>query len=169
MRIGRRRAHFISFTRFECLVGILAGLTGGGGGSLRTPLLILFFGIHSSTAVGSDLLCAATTKAVGTSVHGFRGSVDWRIVGRLMTGSLPLTLITIVLCSAPGIKHHNSQFLNEARIHAARAADQIGVRVFLVVAGRLHFRASASTAWESLVRSAALGSKGPPTHCRVSA
>jgi uncharacterized membrane protein YfcA len=95
------------------LVGLLVGLTGVGGGSLMTPLLILFFGIHSSTAVGSDLLYAATTKAVGTSVHGFRGSVDWRIVGRLMTGSLPLTLITIVLCSVLGIRHHNSHFLNE--------------------------------------------------------
>ena len=92
------------------LVGLLVGLTGVGGGSLMTPLLILFFGIHSSTAVGSDLLYAATTKAVGTSVHGFRGSVDWRVVGRLMTGSIPLTLITIVFCSLLGIKHHNSHF-----------------------------------------------------------
>ena len=96
------------------LVGLLVGLTGVGGGSLMTPLLILFFGIHSSTAVGSDLLYAATTKAVGTSVHGFRGSVDWRVVGRLMTGSIPLTLITIVYCSLLGIKHHNSHFLNDA-------------------------------------------------------
>ena len=96
------------------LVGLLVGLTGVGGGSLMTPLLILFFGIHSSTAVGSDLLYAATTKAVGTSVHGFRGSVDWRVVGRLMTGSIPLTLITIVFCSLLGIKHHNSHFLNDA-------------------------------------------------------
>jgi uncharacterized membrane protein YfcA len=96
------------------LVGILVGLTGVGGGSLMTPLLIMVFGIHSSTAVGSDLLYAATTKAVGTSVHGFRGSVDWRVVGRLMTGSLPLTLITIMLCSMLGIRHHNSHFLNDA-------------------------------------------------------
>jgi uncharacterized membrane protein YfcA len=95
-------------------VGLLVGLTGVGGGSLMTPLLILLFGIHSSTAVGSDLLYAATTKAVGTSVHGFRGSVDWRVVGRLTTGSVPLTLITIVLCSLLGITHHNSRFLNDA-------------------------------------------------------
>src|SRR6201996_6760616 len=95
-------------------VGLLVGLTGGGGGSLMTPLLILLFGIHSSTAVGSDLLYAATTKAVGTSVHGFRGSVDWRVVGRLTTGSVPLTLIPIVLCSLLGITHHNSRFLNDA-------------------------------------------------------
>ena len=95
-------------------VGLLIGLTGVGGGSLMTPLLIMVFGIHSSTAVGSDLLYAATTKAVGTSVHGLRGSVDWRVVGRLMTGSMPLTLITIVLCSALGIRHHNSHVLNDA-------------------------------------------------------
>jgi uncharacterized membrane protein YfcA len=96
------------------LVGLLVGLTGVGGGSLMTPLLILLFSIHPSTAVGSDLLYAATTKAVGTSVHGFRGSVDWRVVARLTTGSVPLTLITIVLCSLLGVTHHNSHFLNGA-------------------------------------------------------
>jgi uncharacterized membrane protein YfcA len=107
---------FISFAHILSgfFVGLLVGVTGVGGGSLMTPLLILFFGIHSSTAVGSDLLYAATTKAVGTSVHGWRGSVDWRIVGRLMTGSVPLTLITIILCSKLGVAHQKSHFLNDA-------------------------------------------------------
>ena len=52
------------------LVGLLVGLTGVGGGSLMTPLLILLFGIHPATAVGTDLLYAAATKTVGTAVHG---------------------------------------------------------------------------------------------------
>jgi uncharacterized membrane protein YfcA len=95
-------------------VGLLVGFTGVGGGSLMTPLLILLFGIHPATAVGSDLLYAATTKAVGTGVHGFRGSVDWRIVGRLAAGSVPMTILTILFCSAFGLTHHNSRFLNEA-------------------------------------------------------
>jgi uncharacterized protein len=95
-------------------VGLLVGLTGVGGGSLMTPLLILLFGIHPSTAVGSDLLYAATTKAVGTSVHGFRGCVDWCVVGRLTTGSAPMTVITILLCSLFGVTHENSRFLNDA-------------------------------------------------------
>ena len=51
-------------------VGLLVGMTGVGGGSLMTPLLILLFGIHPATAVGTDLLYAAVTKTAGSAVHG---------------------------------------------------------------------------------------------------
>jgi uncharacterized membrane protein YfcA len=78
-------------------VGMLVGLTGVGGGSLMTPLLVLLFGIHPSTAVGTDLLYAAVTKSVGTAVHGLNRSVDWLLVGRLATGSVPTTLATGLL------------------------------------------------------------------------
>ncbi len=77
-------------------VGVLVGLTGVGGGSLMTPLLVLVFGIHPSTAVGTDLLYAAATKTVGTAVHGSRGTVDWGIVGRLAVGSVPATALTLL-------------------------------------------------------------------------
>ncbi len=77
-------------------VGILVGLTGVGGGSLMTPLLVLVFGIHPTTAVGTDLLYAAATKSVGTAVHGARGTVDWGIVGRLSAGSMPATVVTLL-------------------------------------------------------------------------
>ena len=77
------------------LVGLLVGITGVGGGSLMTPLLVLLFGIHPATAVGTDLLYAACTKSVGTVVHGLRGSVQWPIVGLLAAGSLPATVITL--------------------------------------------------------------------------
>ena len=83
-------------------VGMLVGLTGVGGGSLMTPLLVLLFGIHPATAVGTDLLYAAVTKSVGTAVHGFSGTVDWRIVRRLAIGSAPATTLTIVLLAALG-------------------------------------------------------------------
>ncbi len=79
------------------LVGLLVGLTGVGGGSLMTPLLILLFGIHPSTAVGTDLLYAAATKTVGTGVHGFNRNIDWKIVGRLAAGSVPATIAKILL------------------------------------------------------------------------
>ena len=79
------------------LVGVLVGLTGVGGGSLMTPLLVLLFGVNPTTAVGTDLLFAAVTKGVGTALHGRRGSVDWRIVGRLALGSVPATALTVVL------------------------------------------------------------------------
>jgi len=77
------------------VVGILVGMTGVGGGSLMTPLLILLFGIHPETAVGTDLLYASATKGVGTTVHSIARSVDWRVVSRLALGSIPATGVTI--------------------------------------------------------------------------
>ena len=76
-------------------VGVLVGLTGVGGGSLMTPLLVLAFGFHPATAVGTDLLYAAGTKAVGTAVHGWRGTVNWPVVRRLAMGSVPATILTL--------------------------------------------------------------------------
>jgi uncharacterized protein len=84
------------------LVGVLVGLTGVGGGSLMTPLLVLLFGFHPSTAVGTDLLFASATKTVGSGVHGWRGSVDWRIVRRLATGSVPASILTLTVLSQAG-------------------------------------------------------------------
>jgi uncharacterized protein len=80
-------------------VGMLVGMTGVGGGSLMTPVLILLFGIHPVAAVGTDLLYAAATKSVGTLLYGLRGTIDWRIVARLAAGSLPLTALTLFLLS----------------------------------------------------------------------
>src|SRR6266853_993157 len=76
-------------------VGFLVGMTVGGG-SLMTPLLILLFGIHPTTAVGSDLLYAAATKTGGTLVHGLSRTIDWRVVGRLSAGSVPTTALTLL-------------------------------------------------------------------------
>jgi hypothetical protein len=83
-------------------VGVLVGLTGVGGGSLMTPLLVLVFGLHPSTAVGTDLLYAAATKSVGTVVHGFTDTIDWGIVARLAAGSVPATALTLVMISHLG-------------------------------------------------------------------
>ncbi|WP_237480529.1 sulfite exporter TauE/SafE family protein [Lichenibacterium dinghuense] len=80
-------------------IGLLVGFTGVGGGSLMTPLLVLLFGFHPSTAVGTDLLYAGLTKSGGTAVHGFNKTVDWRIVGRLALGSLPGTAATLIALS----------------------------------------------------------------------
>lgn len=77
------------------LVGLVVGLTGVGGGSLMTPLLVLVFGVAPTTAVGTDLLYASATKAVGTTVHGWRGTVSWKVVARLAAGSVPATIITL--------------------------------------------------------------------------
>jgi uncharacterized protein len=85
------------------LVGLLVGLTGVGGGSLMTPLLVLLFGFSPSTAVGTDLLFAAVTKSVGTGIHNAGKSVDWRIVGRLSLGSIPATALTLLVISHYGV------------------------------------------------------------------
>ena len=80
-------------------VGALVGMTGVGGGSLMTPLLIFLFGVHPATAVGTDLLYAAATKTGGSLVHGYARSIDWRVVRRLATGSVPATLVTLAVLS----------------------------------------------------------------------
>lgn len=87
-------------------VGILVGLTGVGGGSLMTPILVLAFGFHPATAVGTDLLYASATKTVGTMVHGRHGTVDWRVVRLLGSGSVPAAIVTLLLLWA---MHYNAK------------------------------------------------------------
>lgn len=81
------------------VVGFLVGMTGVGGGALMTPLLIMLFGVHPATAVGTDLVYAAATKSGGSLVHGFARSIDWRVVGRLAAGSIPATALTLAALS----------------------------------------------------------------------
>jgi uncharacterized membrane protein YfcA len=80
-------------------VGLLVGMTGVGGGSLMTPLLILLFGIHPATAVGTDLLYAAATKAGGSIVHNCARSIHWPAVRRLAAGSIPASILTLLVLS----------------------------------------------------------------------
>ncbi|MDO9049957.1 MAG: sulfite exporter TauE/SafE family protein [Methylotenera sp.] len=82
-------------------VGLLVGITGVGGGSLMTPLLVFLFGFKAAVAVGTDLLYAAITKTGGVFVHhNTHKSVDWRVVGWMSAGSLPSAIATIFV-----IKH----------------------------------------------------------------
>lgn len=83
-----------TYTLSGFVVGFIVGLTGLGGGSLMTPLLMLFFGISPATAVGTDLLYASITKAGGVWVHGRRGNINWRIVGWMALGSIPAAVVT---------------------------------------------------------------------------
>ncbi len=77
-------------------VGLLVGMTGVGGGSLMTPLLILLFDVHPSSAVGTDLLYAAATKTGGSLIHGWSRSIHWPAVLRLACGSIPASVLTLV-------------------------------------------------------------------------
>jgi len=78
------------------LVGAMVGLTGVGGGSLMTPILLLLFGQSPTIAVGTDLVFSATTKIAATVSFGYSRRVDWRIVGRLAVGSIPGTSAVIL-------------------------------------------------------------------------
>jgi uncharacterized membrane protein YfcA len=97
-----------SFSGF--FVGMLVGITGVGGGSLMTPLLVLLFGVHPATAVGTDLLYAAITKTAGTAVHGMHGRVNWKVVALLASGSVPAALAMLWIMAgvnreSPAVAH----------------------------------------------------------------
>ncbi len=97
-----------SFSGF--FVGMLVGITGVGGGSLMTPLLVLLFGVHPATAVGTDLLYAAITKTAGTAVHGMHGRVNWKVVSLLASGSVPAALAMLWIMAgvnreSPAVAH----------------------------------------------------------------
>jgi len=86
---------FYAFTLAGLFVGFIVGLTGVGGGSLMTPLLIFAFGVKPSLAVGTDLLFASGTKAFGVAKLARSKIVDWSVVRSLCAGSIPASLITV--------------------------------------------------------------------------
>ena len=92
------------------LVGAMVGLTGVGGGSLMTPILMLLFGQSPTIAVGTDLVFSATTKIAATISFGYSRRVDWRVVGRLTLGSIPGAVAVILWFwltrRTPGIVNH---------------------------------------------------------------
>jgi uncharacterized protein len=85
----------LAFILSGFFVGFVVGLTGVGGGSLMTPILIFGFGIKPILAVGTDLLFAAFTKLGGTVNLALARRVDWKIVGTLSLGSVPAALLTV--------------------------------------------------------------------------
>ncbi|MEE8254409.1 MAG: sulfite exporter TauE/SafE family protein, partial [Nitrosomonadaceae bacterium] len=87
----------IAYTVIGFLVGFIVGLTGVGGGSLMTPILVLGFSISPAIAVGTDLLYAAVTKSTGIFVHHARNTIDWNIVKLLSAGSIPSACLSIFL------------------------------------------------------------------------
>jgi uncharacterized membrane protein YfcA len=109
------------------LVGMLVGLTGVGGGSLMTPILVLLFNFHPATAVGTDLLYASVTKTVGTAVHGKKGTVDWRIVGALAFGSVPAAISTLFVMSRVGTLNESAANLLNLLLGIALLATSISV------------------------------------------
>ncbi|CAN5491856.1 sulfite exporter TauE/SafE family protein [soil metagenome] len=94
--------HDFAFIFAGFVVGLVVGLTGVGGGSLMTPILIFVFGVKPHLAIGTDLLFAAFTKMSGTVSLARAKVVDWRIVGQTAMGSIPAALATLYLLQRLG-------------------------------------------------------------------
>lgn len=103
--------HEFAFVFAGFAVGLVVGLTGVGGGSLMTPLLIFVFGIKPHLAIGTDLLFAAFTKLGGTLGLARARVVDWRIVGQVAAGSIPASLATLYLLQRLGPANPQTQTL----------------------------------------------------------
>jgi uncharacterized membrane protein YfcA len=108
-------------------VGVLVGMTGVGGGSLMTPLLVLLFGFHPATAVGTDLLYASATKSVGTVVHGIGKTVDWQVVRRLALGSVPAALATLLAMHLIGTRFDGTDRLITVTLGVALIATAVAM------------------------------------------
>ncbi len=77
----------------SAVVGLLVGLTGAGGGALMTPMLILLFGVKPSSAISSDLVAAVLMRPVGAAVHLYKRTVNLRMVGWMVCGSVPMAFV----------------------------------------------------------------------------
>jgi uncharacterized membrane protein YfcA len=103
----------VAYVLTGALTGFIVGVTGVGGGALLTPVLLLFFGVAPATAVATDLWFAAITKLVGAQIHRRSGHVDWQVVRRLWTGSLPAAVAVALLVSM-GTRISKVEWLTEA-------------------------------------------------------
>jgi uncharacterized membrane protein YfcA len=77
----------------SAIVGVLVGMTGAGGGALMTPMLILLFGVQPSAAISSDLVAAVVMRPIGAGVHLRRSTVNMRLVGWMVLGSVPMAFL----------------------------------------------------------------------------
>jgi uncharacterized protein len=90
------------FSLAGLLVGVLVGMTGMGGGSLMTPILILLFGFNAKVAVGTDILHGAIFKSFGAVRHRQLGTVHARLALWMLVGSAPLSLVGVELANSLG-------------------------------------------------------------------
>ena len=86
----------------SAVVGFLVGLTGAGGGALMTPMLILLFGIKPSAAISSDLVAAVFMRPFGAAVHISKKTVNFRLVGWMVLGSVPMAFVGAYLLHLMG-------------------------------------------------------------------
>ena len=143
--------HEFGFVFAGFFVGLVVGLTGVGGGSLMTPLLIFFFGIKPYLAVGTDLLFAAFTKAGGTFSLARQRLVPWRVVLALSAGSLPAAGLTLwvlhtVGASSPEVQQVMKVTLGVALLLTAAAT------LFKALRGKQSPRQLDASQWDAATR-----------------
>lgn len=135
-------------------VGLVIGLTGVGGGSLMTPLLIFFFGVKPILAVGTDLLFAAFTKLGGSIGLARARIIDWRIVASMAAGSIPASLATLYVLQRLGSANPVVQQAMTSTLGAA----------LLLTALATLYKALAGKSAPRHVDAAALRAAGTPAH-----
>jgi hypothetical protein len=86
----------------SAIIGLLVGMTGAGGGALMTPMLILLFGVTPSTAISSDLVAAVLMRPIGAAVHMRAGTVNFKLVRWMVTGSVPAAFVGAYLLHVTG-------------------------------------------------------------------
>ncbi len=118
------------FTLTGLAIGVLVGMTGMGGGSLMTPILILLFGFKPTIAVGTDILHGAIFKSFGAVRHRMLDTVHMRLAGWLFLGSAPLSLAGVALATA--LEHHYGKGAQTVEGYAVGAALVLGGLGFLI-------------------------------------
>ena len=122
------------FTIAGFLVGFIIGMTGVGGGSLMTPILVLGFSIPPVIAVGTDLVYAAITKSVGVFAHQKHGNIKWKVVALLSMDSIPASICSIFI-----IKHLNIAGINyDQLILSSLSFAMILTATFLIFRNQWH-------------------------------
>jgi uncharacterized membrane protein YfcA len=98
----------------SAVVGLLVGLTGAGGGALMTPMLILLFNVKPAAAISSDLVAAVVMRPAGSLVHMSKGTVNYRLVGWMCLGSVPMAFLGSYLLHLLGDSSSSQQNVERA-------------------------------------------------------
>ncbi len=101
--VGGRTMHVDPYIVLgSAIIGFLVGMTGAGGGALMTPMLILLFGVQPAAAISSDLVAAVVMRPIGAAVHLQRRTVNLRLVGWMVLGSVPMAFFGAYLLHVLG-------------------------------------------------------------------
>ena len=126
----------LEFTLSGFIVGLLVGLTGVGGGSLMTPLLVLLFKINPAIAIGTDLLYASITKSAGVISHSKLGHIQWDVVQKLMLGSIPASILTTFFLKQLNLDSPNTMNIIEMCLGIALIFTAIAVLIQPIIIER---------------------------------